>query len=91
MGRGLFERGGLFYLVNVVVSVLHKELEYEVQMLKYKKLEIMQPRLKSEISRIDHPSVVQMKFSSGSSTYWFGRPSWFHHTNPGSHIHVNRP
>ena len=26
MGRGLFERGGLFYLVNVVVSVLHKEL-----------------------------------------------------------------
>ena len=52
MGRGLFERGGLFYLVNVVVSVLHKELEYEVEMLKYKKLEIMQPRLKnkSEIS-----------------------------------------
>ena len=31
---GLFERGGLFILEKTIVSVLHKELEYEVEKLK---------------------------------------------------------
>ena len=36
-GGGLFERGGLFTLERTMVSVLHKEVEYEVEKLKYKK------------------------------------------------------
>ena len=39
--------GALFNLAKIVVSVLHKELEYKVEKLKYKKLEIMQPRIKN--------------------------------------------
>ena len=34
---GLFERGGLFNLEMTMVSVLHKELGYKVEKLKYKK------------------------------------------------------
>ena len=47
----LFERGGgLFNLEDnkTVVSALHKELEYQLEKLKYKKLEVMQPRIKSK-------------------------------------------
>ena len=33
---GLLERGGLYNLETTMVSVLHKELEYEVEKLKYK-------------------------------------------------------
>ena len=40
-GGGLFKRGSLFHLAKTTVSVLHKELEYKVQKLKYKKLEII--------------------------------------------------
>ena len=36
---GLIETGGLFNLEKTMVSVLHKELEYEVEKLKYKKIE----------------------------------------------------
>ena len=36
-GGGLFEREGLFNLETTMVSVLHKELEYKVETLKYKK------------------------------------------------------
>lgn len=49
-GGAYLRGGGLLYLLNIVVSVLHKELEYEVEMLKYKKLEIMQPRLKTNLN-----------------------------------------
>ena len=34
---GLFERRGLFNLEMTMVSVLHKELKYKVERLKYKK------------------------------------------------------
>ena len=45
---GLFEGwGGLFNLEMTMVSVLHEELEYKVEKLKYKKLEVMQPRIKN--------------------------------------------
>ena len=37
-------RGGIFNLPKTMVSVHHKELEYELEKLKYKKLEVMQPR-----------------------------------------------
>ena len=40
--------GGLFNLEKMMVSVLHKELEYKVEMLKYKKLEVMQPKNKNK-------------------------------------------
>ena len=33
---GLFERGGLFNLGKTMVSVLHRELEYGEEKLKYK-------------------------------------------------------
>jgi len=33
----LFERGGLFNLKMTMVSLLHKELEYKVEKLKWKK------------------------------------------------------
>ena len=45
-------RGGdLFNLAKAMVSLLHKELEYKVEKHKYKKLEVMQPRInnKSEL------------------------------------------
>ena len=34
---GLIETGGLFNLETTIASVLHKELEYKVEKLKYKK------------------------------------------------------
>ena len=37
-GGGLIETGGLFKLEKTVVSVLHKELEYKVEKLKYNKV-----------------------------------------------------
>ena len=38
MGGSLIETGCLFKLEKTVVSVLHKELEYKVEKLKYKKV-----------------------------------------------------
>ena len=38
-------RGSLFNLAKTTVSVLNRELEYIVEKLKYKRLEIMQPRI----------------------------------------------
>ena len=35
---GLIEMGGLFDLEMTMVSVLHEELEYKVEKLKYKKI-----------------------------------------------------
>ena len=37
-GGGLIETGSLFKLKKTVVSVLHKELEYKVEKLKYDKV-----------------------------------------------------
>ena len=48
MMGGLFEGGGLFNLAKTMVSVLHKELEYIVEKLKYKKLQIVQPRINNK-------------------------------------------
>ena len=51
-GQGLIEiggylrDGGLFIVEKTMVSVLHKELEYKVEKLKYKRLEVMQPRIR---------------------------------------------
>ena len=39
---------GLFNLVKAMVSVLHKELEYNVEKLKYKKLEVIQLRIENK-------------------------------------------
>ena len=43
---GLFD-GGLFNLEKTMVSVHHKKLEYKVELLKYKKVDVMQPRIKN--------------------------------------------
>ena len=51
-GGSLIEMGGLFNLENTLVSILHEELEYEVEklMTSKRRLEVMQPkiRIKSE-------------------------------------------
>ena len=41
-------RGRLFNLAKTMVSVLHEELEYKVEKLKYKRLEVMQPMIKNK-------------------------------------------
>ena len=47
---GLFDRrgggGGLFNLEMTMVSVFHKEQEYKVEKLKYKKFKVIQPRIR---------------------------------------------
>ena len=64
----LFERGGLFNLEKTMVSILHKKLEYKVEMLKYKRLEVMQPRIKNNsellVGTINHPGSVHGTFYS---------------------------
>ena len=40
--------GGLFNLTKTMVSALYKELEYKVEKLKHKELEVMQPRIKTK-------------------------------------------
>ena len=40
--------GSLFKLAKTMVSVLHKELEYIVEKLKYKKLQVVQPLIKNK-------------------------------------------
>ena len=39
--------GGLFKFAKTMVSVLCKELECKVEKLNFKKLEVMQPRIKN--------------------------------------------
>ena len=47
-GEGVLNRsGGLLNLENMMVSVLHKGLEYKVENLSNKKLEVMQTRIKN--------------------------------------------
>ena len=67
--EGLFEGEGggrLFNLTKTMVSVLQKDLEYKVEKLKYKKLDVIQPRIKnkSELS-------VGEKTIPGQSTWSF--------------------
>ena len=38
--------GGIFNLETMMVSVLHKELEYKVENLTYKKFQVIQPRIR---------------------------------------------
>ena len=45
---GLFEREDLFNLAKMIVLVVHKELKYKVEKLKYKKSEVMQPRIRNK-------------------------------------------
>ena len=49
--EGELKRDGgayLIYIAKTMVSVLHKELSYKVEKLKFKKLEVMQPRIKNK-------------------------------------------
>ena len=45
---GLFEREDVFNLAKMIVSVVHKELKYKVEKPKYKKSEVVQPRIKNK-------------------------------------------
>lgn len=48
MMRDLLERGSSFNLAKMVVWILHKDLECQVEKLNYKKLEVMQQRIKNK-------------------------------------------
>ena len=48
-----WERGGLFNLEKTMVLVLHKELDYKVEKLKYKKLKV----IAAENQKINKPRV----------------------------------
>ena len=51
--------GGLLNFPKTKVSVLHKELEYKIEKLNFKKkLDVMQPRIKntSDIPTVNKPS-----------------------------------
>ena len=43
---GLIETGGLLNFAKKMVSVFRRELDYKVEKLKYRKLEVVQPRIK---------------------------------------------
>ena len=45
---GLVEKGCLFNLAKTMVLILHNDLEYKVEKLKYKKSEVMQPIIKNK-------------------------------------------
>ena len=67
--EGLFERGGgLFNLETTTVSVLHKELEYKVEKLKYKKFRSCSQGSESspifQLVKINRPGSVHTKFYS---------------------------
>ena len=47
-GGGVIETVGLLNLAWTMVSVLHKELEYRVEKLKYKMSEVIQLRIKNK-------------------------------------------
>ena len=47
--RKAYLREGVFKLEKTMVSVLHKELDYKVEKRKYKKLEVMQLRIKFQL------------------------------------------
>ena len=57
-----------FNLEKTVVSVLLKELEYKVEKLKYKKLGVMQPRIKNKselpVGKKNHPGSAHIEFYS---------------------------
>ena len=59
----LFERGGgcFFNLETTMVSVLYKELEYNVEKLRYKKCQAKQPRIRIK-AKLNHPGSVHTKF-----------------------------
>ena len=62
---GLFERGDLFNLAKTMVSVVPR-LEHKMEKLKYKKLKVVQLRIKNNANSwwINQPGYVLMKFYS---------------------------
>ena len=56
---GLFRRGrGLFDLEKTMVSVLHKEIEYKVDKLKYKKVRSHAAKTNPNFQLINKPSRI---------------------------------
>ena len=47
---GIFKRGGLFSLAKAMTLVLRKKIECKVEMAKYKRLKVMQPKIKTNPS-----------------------------------------
>ena len=59
-GGGICGRG-LLYLETTMLSVLYKELEYNVEKLRYKKFQVKQPRIRIK-AKLNHPGSVHTKF-----------------------------
>ena len=45
---GLFERGYSLNVAKIIVLVVHNELKYRVEKLKYKKSAVLQPRIRNK-------------------------------------------
>ena len=58
---GLFERGGFFNLETTMVSALYKELEYNVEKLRYKTFQLKQSRIRIK-AKLNHLGSVHTKF-----------------------------
>ena len=58
---GLFERGGFFNLETTMVSALYKELEYNVEKLRYKAFQVKKSRIRIK-AKLNHPGSVHTKF-----------------------------
>ena len=58
---GLFERRGFFNLETTMVSALYKELEYNVEKLRYKTFQAKQSRVRIK-AKLNHPGSVHTKF-----------------------------
>ena len=64
---GLIWEGCILNLAQTMVSFLHKELEYKMEKLKYKKLEVTQPRIKNKSTSslwTNHPGSVHTNLNS---------------------------
>ena len=64
--KGLFDGGGgggvggegLFNLTKTIVSVVHKDLEYKVENLKYKKKKLKDNKTNPNFQLVNKPSLV---------------------------------
>ena len=57
-GGGGVGGGGLFNLTKTIVSVVHKDLEYKVENLKYKKKKLKDNKTNPNFQLVNKPSLV---------------------------------
>ena len=73
---GLTETGALFNLETTMLSVLHKPLENKVDKLRYKRLRVVQSRIKNNpnFQLINIPSWISFAVVFGRLVFFFFHP-----------------